>query len=532
MSTPKLALSTLAVISILFSAPAFAVAGKFQFVNGEVQVLDAAGKARSAKKGDAVDEGETVSSGSNGFAQIRREDGGFFAVRPETEFKIDTFKYEGKEDGNEKGIFSLVKGSLRAVTGVVGQKHKDNYKINTATATIGIRGSGSDMGHSKELGTAIRTLFGKHSITSRGRTIVTSPGQIALASPDGTLRYVSNFPFSTSTTGGGKNNSGGNQNGGGNQGNNNNGNNGNPSNTGTNEKMGLPLFNDDGELDLTNLTLSGAKIGETVDFLSDPVGTPAPTGSGVAAIGVFQITSEGQTFTYHEQGIDQIDNTEFFAYRDANGNVTGWKVVDSFTDTEQGLTTSYKEVGKAGASGIIQDGVDSSGGVVWGRWAPGWTLGYAEIHRGIAEVFQDKTIGGVAFIYANHLTTDSELGQLSSGGITGTYSLASGNVPTAVNGVASGSINSASAIVNFTTGTISNFSVAGSGGAFGSWSASGSGPIANFRDFGIGLSGTCIGGSGGCAGAGVTIGSGVEVTTRGAITISGVEDDVTRGSLT
>ncbi len=198
-----LSVALLTALSITFSGSVFAVAGKFQFVNGEVQVIDTAGKSRLAQKGGAIDEGETVSSAGNGFAQIKMEDGGFFAVRPDTQFKVDTFQFNGKEDGSEKGVFSLIKGSLRSVTGLIGKKHKDNYKIQTATSTIGIRGSGADVGHSDAIGTAVRTLFGGHSLTSGGKTIVTGPGQTALAPPGQAPGYVANFPFNTATAPGG-----------------------------------------------------------------------------------------------------------------------------------------------------------------------------------------------------------------------------------------------------------------------------------------------------------------------------------------
>lgn len=193
---------TVLLVLLPFSTAAYAIAGKFQFVNGEVVVIDATGKQRVAKKGEAIDVGETVSSMSNGFAQIKMEDGGYFAVRADTQFKVDTFKFEGKEDGSERGLFTLIKGSLRSVTGLVGRKHKDNYRIQTATATIGIRGSGADIGHDASVGTAVRTLFGGHSLTSNGKTVETRPGQTALAAPGQPPAIVPSFPFTTNTTAG------------------------------------------------------------------------------------------------------------------------------------------------------------------------------------------------------------------------------------------------------------------------------------------------------------------------------------------
>jgi len=138
LSFRSLAICTLLLALLPFSSAAYAIAGKFQFVSGDVVVLDITGKQRPAKKGEAIDEGETISSQANGFAQIKMEDGGYFAVRADTKFKVDTFRFQGKDDGSEQGLFTLIKGSLRSITGLIGKKHKDNYKIQTATSTIGI----------------------------------------------------------------------------------------------------------------------------------------------------------------------------------------------------------------------------------------------------------------------------------------------------------------------------------------------------------------------------------------------------------
>jgi len=199
LSFRSLAICTLLLALLPFSSAAYAIAGKFQFVSGDVVVLDVTGKQRPAKKGEAIDEGETVSSLANGFAQIKMEDGGYFAVRADTKFKVDTFRFQGKDDGSEQGLFTLIKGSLRSITGLIGKKHKDNYKIQTATSTIGIRGSGADIGHDSGVGTAVRTLFGGHSLTSQGKTVETRPGQTALAIPGQPPAIVLSFPFSTNT---------------------------------------------------------------------------------------------------------------------------------------------------------------------------------------------------------------------------------------------------------------------------------------------------------------------------------------------
>ncbi|MDE2260716.1 MAG: hypothetical protein KGK17_10395, partial [Betaproteobacteria bacterium] len=90
--------STLAVglflAELVFAADAWPVqAGRVQFVNGEVQVTDAAGMTHAVQKGDAINEGDTLTSAKAASAQIKMQDGGFVAVRPDTQLKFDSFKF-------------------------------------------------------------------------------------------------------------------------------------------------------------------------------------------------------------------------------------------------------------------------------------------------------------------------------------------------------------------------------------------------------------------------------------------------------
>jgi hypothetical protein len=120
---------------------AAADAGKFQFVIGDIKVVSASGAQRVPVKGESFIAGDTIVTGSSGSAQIRMSDGGMVAVRPDTQLKLDQYVFNGREDGSERTLVSLIKGGFRAITGLIGNRNKDNYKILTPSATIGIRGT-------------------------------------------------------------------------------------------------------------------------------------------------------------------------------------------------------------------------------------------------------------------------------------------------------------------------------------------------------------------------------------------------------
>ncbi len=110
------------------------------YAHGDVRVLDAAGGAQPVRRGMAVQSGQTLVTGQ-GRLQMHMADGGFIALQPDTQFRIDEYSYAGTEDGSERSFLNLVKGGIRFITGAIGHRNKENFRIKTAVATIGIRGS-------------------------------------------------------------------------------------------------------------------------------------------------------------------------------------------------------------------------------------------------------------------------------------------------------------------------------------------------------------------------------------------------------
>ncbi len=124
-----------AALALAATESAWAV-GRFVYVDGNVQVRSAAGVARAVRAGDQINERETVLVGE-GRAQMRFDDSGWIALQPRTVFEVK--QHESREDGNT--LFSLLKGSLRAVTGILTDRRPGRYRMETPTATIGIRGT-------------------------------------------------------------------------------------------------------------------------------------------------------------------------------------------------------------------------------------------------------------------------------------------------------------------------------------------------------------------------------------------------------
>ena len=116
--------------------------GRVIFATGQPLAMDADGTQRSLKRGDDVFVGDTLQTSNSGRLQVSFIDGGYVSIQPDSEYKIEQYRFSGRQDGTESAVLRLIKGGVRAVTGLIGKEHHDAYKVHTAAATIGIRGTG------------------------------------------------------------------------------------------------------------------------------------------------------------------------------------------------------------------------------------------------------------------------------------------------------------------------------------------------------------------------------------------------------
>lgn len=86
--------------------------------------------------------GDIVSTQKNSTVRISFGDGGQLSLRPETQIKIESYNYEEQAPEKDSMSYSILKGGLRAITGLIGKRgNRDAYKAKATEATIGIRGT-------------------------------------------------------------------------------------------------------------------------------------------------------------------------------------------------------------------------------------------------------------------------------------------------------------------------------------------------------------------------------------------------------
>ena len=134
-------LTTLFALVCLCAQPLFAAVGTLDSLEGEVHVVSATAD-RAAKAGMEVNEGDTVKTGANAWALLAMSDGASMTLRQNSQLRLDTYRYDPDgEAAKNSSVLSLVKGAFRSITGYIGRSNRDGYRINTPTATIGIRGT-------------------------------------------------------------------------------------------------------------------------------------------------------------------------------------------------------------------------------------------------------------------------------------------------------------------------------------------------------------------------------------------------------
>ena len=116
--------------------------GEVVHVRGKLSVTRANGTMLVLSQKSTVYPGDLLSTQKNSYAQINFTDGSSLTVYPYTQLKVESYNYVQDKPQEDSAFFRLIKGQLRTVTGLVGKRgNQDAYRIGTATATIGIRGS-------------------------------------------------------------------------------------------------------------------------------------------------------------------------------------------------------------------------------------------------------------------------------------------------------------------------------------------------------------------------------------------------------
>ncbi len=185
-----------ATMASLFAPTLYAAsAGRVEFATPGVNAVGTDGKARPLTKGAEIQQGETVDTGA-GRAQVRFTDGGYVSLQPQTQFRLDTYGYDKDDPKKNSIVMNLLKGGLRSITGLIGKTNREGYKLQTATATVGIRGTEFSITGFPDGSILFHVADGAIDVTNRSGSSTLNGGQSAtVRNADSTPTKTDEKPF-------------------------------------------------------------------------------------------------------------------------------------------------------------------------------------------------------------------------------------------------------------------------------------------------------------------------------------------------
>jgi hypothetical protein len=137
---------------------------------GEIYAADPAGVRRRLVDGASVYPGDVVQTGLGAKVVLAFRDDSRLTLGANTQFRVDSFVFDNKNPNDGKFLVTLLRGSLRALTGLIGKSNTRNVGFTTPTATIGIRGTGLDLDCGAADSCSFFTWLGTIEVTPNGQT--------------------------------------------------------------------------------------------------------------------------------------------------------------------------------------------------------------------------------------------------------------------------------------------------------------------------------------------------------------------------
>ena len=149
---------------------AIMASAKLVDAKGDISATDGQGQKRMVYDGASVYPGDTVQTGAGAKVILAFRDDSRLTLGANTQFKVESFVFDHKAPAEGRFLVTLLQGSLRALTGLIGKANNRNVGFTTPTATIGIRGTGLDMDCQTTEACSFFTWLGTIEVKPNGET--------------------------------------------------------------------------------------------------------------------------------------------------------------------------------------------------------------------------------------------------------------------------------------------------------------------------------------------------------------------------
>ncbi len=159
-------------------------------LSGEVTVTQGSNPAHPLVESEPLVSDTLIDTGEDSSALLRFEDGQIVTIQSNSTFIVREYRYDSKRIGNSSILFSLHKGGAHFVTGLIGERNKDAFRLLTPNATINIGGTDFMVGMVD--GTVYsHVLSGKIRMTNNAGTSTIDAGESAAATtPDSPVATI------------------------------------------------------------------------------------------------------------------------------------------------------------------------------------------------------------------------------------------------------------------------------------------------------------------------------------------------------
>jgi hypothetical protein len=154
-------------------------------LEGDVRVEVAGAKSRALVPGQRVEPGSLVTTAGAARVTLHFDDGMWAALHENSRLRIEGFSYRQQEPAADRAAFELLRGALRIVTGALGRRNPEAFKLRTPTMLVGVRGT--DFMVAIMNPTYVSVLQGTVTATNAGGTETFRAGDLGAAAADATL---------------------------------------------------------------------------------------------------------------------------------------------------------------------------------------------------------------------------------------------------------------------------------------------------------------------------------------------------------
>lgn len=179
--------------------PVLAAGGSVYEASGDVSVAQGKNAAHRAVKNEVIVPDTVINTGDKSHAVLKFEDGQVVTIQANSTFHVREYRYDAKQAEKSNIVFSMLKGGMRFITGLIGQRNKEAFRLSTPNATIGIRGT-DFMAAMVNNSMYNQVVSGSIGMTNEAGTVALGAGQTAVvesASALATLISASAIPAGT-----------------------------------------------------------------------------------------------------------------------------------------------------------------------------------------------------------------------------------------------------------------------------------------------------------------------------------------------